>query len=824
MPKEIVESTRDGHTYRYENEGITLDSNNPIDPISPVNELISKDYVKKLITSDMVSVIAEEGKIPILPIGAEKLDNSWLGINLNSSYTIDATDSIKGVVQLASISDAITGTNNTKVMTPEGVKESILHTVATTTNTGVVKLTNTISGLTAEQASTLAVTPKAIKDYFNGNFPIASYEIAGIARISKNTSDLISFEDNENAPISVVSETAQYRDTIVNPLELYHYISNKDMHFNINKQGIGGIIFRSHENTSTPVTVTEKGRVYVNNSNGSLNIKVVENKPIYIGQYKTVTSGKKTTLTGSGTKVITLLDSSGNTTFPGTVTVNDFIYKSTTTTVGSNSEPVYISNGKITKCTAINNVNNATNATTATKLSNTTNIGGTAKPVYFTNGGVPAAISAIVGSTDTPVYLNNGTITTTGKSFSNYLPLAGGTITGSIYKNDSSITNGKVNVLWGQVGSNDQWAIRTGATSSDSGYLELATGDNGSEPIYVRQYAANLNNLTTAPSRTATILDESGNTTFPGSVTASSFVGNVTGTSKNVTGTVAIANGGTGATTRLEAAKALTNQNVGAEATHFVTLTTSWGKFGYSTVANVKSVLGLGNYLPLSGGTITGSVHLKNSSVTRGTTPSSTVYMTYGFKDSAGKYIGVFESSYSTDKSSKVALYAYNTTKASGNSIGNMGIGCGPDGKVYTWAPTPDNGDSSAKIATTEWVNKYISTASSAISKAANGYCTLPQGAVLQWGTTKEMAHMNTTLQVNFPKAFTTVYNISCTLYGNNVGSQSFSSGVNLEGAGGNHDKWYHLCVVYYDTNRFYVNLGDFAGTKYKVMWIAIGV
>ena len=65
------------------------------------------------------------------------------------------------------------------------------------------------------------------------------------------------------------------------------------------------------------------------------------------------------------------------------------------------------------------------------------------------------------------------------------------------------------------------------------------------------------------------------------------------GTAENVSGVVAIANGGTGASTRLNALKALTNENVGANATYFLTITDSWGKGGYSSVANVKSVLGL---------------------------------------------------------------------------------------------------------------------------------------------------------------------------------------------------------------------------------------
>ena len=61
----------------------------------------------------------------------------------------------------------------------------------------------------------------------------------------------------------------------------------------------------------------------------------------------------------------------------------------------------------------------------------------------------------------------------------------------------------------------------------------------------------------------------------------------------NTTGALPIANGGTGATDRLNAFKNLTNQNVGANATHFVTLTTSWATAGYSTVADACTALGI---------------------------------------------------------------------------------------------------------------------------------------------------------------------------------------------------------------------------------------
>jgi hypothetical protein len=61
---------------------------------------------------------------------------------------------------------------------------------------------------------------------------------------------------------------------------------------------------------------------------------------------------------------------------------------------------------------------------------------------------------------------------------------------------------------------NDQARILVGATASNSGYLEIATADDGTEPIYVRQYTGVFGSLT----RTLTLLDGSGNSNFPGSI------------------------------------------------------------------------------------------------------------------------------------------------------------------------------------------------------------------------------------------------------------------------------------------------------------------
>jgi hypothetical protein len=73
------------------------------------------------------------------------------------------------------------------------------------------------------------------------------------------------------------------------------------------------------------------------------------------------------------------------------------------------------------------------------------------------------------------------------------------------------------------VANSDFARIRVGG-ANNAGYMEIATGDDGTEPIYVRQYTgANVTNQ-------VTLLDGSGNTTFPKQVTATGFTGSLTGT------------------------------------------------------------------------------------------------------------------------------------------------------------------------------------------------------------------------------------------------------------------------------------------------------
>lgn len=102
----------------------------------------------------------------------------------------------------------------------------------------------------------------------------------------------------------------------------------------------------------------------------------------------------------------------------------------------------------------------------------------------------------------------------------NYLPLSGGTMTGDISFTNSTTGIGKG--IYGTNGDNDHWRIVGGSTGSNQGYLEIATDDDSSEPIYIRQYQGTFSSPVSA--RTLTLLDSNGNTNFPGNISANNII------------------------------------------------------------------------------------------------------------------------------------------------------------------------------------------------------------------------------------------------------------------------------------------------------------
>jgi hypothetical protein len=88
----------------------------------------------------------------------------------------------------------------------------------------------------------------------------------------------------------------------------------------------------------------------------------------------------------------------------------------------------------------------------------------------------------------------------------------------------------EANLLYATIADNDYFRIRVGG-ASNAGFVEIATADDATEPIHVRQYSGTFATLT----RTATLLDGIGNTSFPGTVTAPTFSGALSGNASTVT-------------------------------------------------------------------------------------------------------------------------------------------------------------------------------------------------------------------------------------------------------------------------------------------------
>lgn len=184
----------------------------------------------------------------------------------------------------------------------------------------------------------------------------------------------------------------------------------------------------------------------------------------------------------------------------------------------------------------------AGNAGTATRLAtaraiNGVNFDGTAgisinlnNSLTFNNGGSGAGSGATFnGSGGATISYNTiGAPSTTGANASGTwgINISGNAATATTATTCSRVeatatgTN-SAEILRGNMADNDQFRILVGGTATNSGYVELATADDGTEPIYVRQYTGVFASVT----RTLTLLDGSGNTTVPGSFTAS---GNVT--------------------------------------------------------------------------------------------------------------------------------------------------------------------------------------------------------------------------------------------------------------------------------------------------------
>ena len=178
-----------------------------------------------------------------------------------------------------------------------------------------------------------------------------------------------------------------------------------------------------------------------------------------------------------------------------------------------------------------NTVNAASHTVGTSFIANTTGAyhSGIVNAASHTTTGFVANTTAIVPTSNT-ILLGN----TTGRFV---LSANTGDFSGSITATGliSTVTGtNTTEILRGNMADNDYFRILIGGTATNAGYAEIATADDGTEPIYVRQYSSTFAVGTIA--RTATLLDGSGNSIFPQNVNAASytvgtnFIANTTGT------------------------------------------------------------------------------------------------------------------------------------------------------------------------------------------------------------------------------------------------------------------------------------------------------
>ena len=156
-------------------------------------------------------------------------------------------------------------------------------------------------------------------------------------------------------------------------------------------------------------------------------------------------------------------------------------------------------------------------------------VGNTGIPVYVKNTGEIATIARYDGTAAKAQELVT-THTIWGQEFNGTQNITGElNITNADIKISNSGTTTR-QIQW-IVGGSDYARIAAGATDNDVGWLEIATADDGNEPIYVRQYSGTFSTQT----RTLTLLDASGNTSMPGTVSASTFIGSLQGNADSAT-------------------------------------------------------------------------------------------------------------------------------------------------------------------------------------------------------------------------------------------------------------------------------------------------
>lgn len=175
-----------------------------------------------------------------------------------------------------------------------------------------------------------------------------------------------------------------------------------------------------------------------------------------------------------------------------TLTVNSTANFNNNVTLGSGSTDTLTVNAS---ASLLNDVSLASN----TGTNNTVTIGNSSGDELYVNATSYINNNLTVGSTSGDTLTVNSSIT------------------GNLTFTDNS--TGTPRGVTGTVGTNDHWFVGGASAGANDGYMVIATGDDGTEPIYVRQYSGNPAAGGSGVVRQLTLLDASGNTSLPGSLT-----------------------------------------------------------------------------------------------------------------------------------------------------------------------------------------------------------------------------------------------------------------------------------------------------------------
>ena len=332
------DSTQARHVYTYKDTGKNIvNEDPPIDPIYPVNELLSEDYIQKVITSDMLSLDQAPGKIPIADPETGQLRSSWLSIP-------DTSDS---QVVFANEQQAISNTDTSHVVNPWGVYKSIVHNTKTAdgNTSGVVRLAVS-NNITANiRSDELAVTPAAMQKYIAANYGPTTFAdkaiVVGIPATAKTKND------------TQLTSDITYMNQSINSYTLYKYVSDSTLLLN------NDIEFWKRDITASSTSSSKIASINVDRTNKILKASAGNKTSTLIDANGDAEINRNLKVNGTLTSGIitapTIKSSNATSTFDApNIGTKD---------VGNATTPIYLKAGVPTAGNSITSVNEANKAT-----------------------------------------------------------------------------------------------------------------------------------------------------------------------------------------------------------------------------------------------------------------------------------------------------------------------------------------------------------------------------------------------------------------------------------------------------------------------------